>query len=178
MRNRAATATLSALALTLLLATGALAGGWANAVMDTPPDDPGGPNQPITIGFTLLQHGVTPVDWGTAQVVLTNAETGESVTVEAQPEGAVGHWVAEISVPAEGTWSYEVRHDLEIAMSGFEPIVVGEAAAAPAAAAAGTSAALPPALLLAVGFLSLLALAGVTAGVLAVRHARMDRARA
>ncbi|HYN64399.1 MAG TPA: hypothetical protein VES36_07340, partial [Candidatus Limnocylindrales bacterium] len=94
MRPRAATATLSAMALTLILATSALAGGWANAIMDTPPDDPGGPNQPITIGFTLLQHGVTPVDWGAAKIVLTNAATGQSVTADASPQGKVGHWVA------------------------------------------------------------------------------------
>lgn len=178
MRYRAATAALSATALTLILATGALAGGWANAIMDSPPDDPGGPNQPITIGFTLLQHGVTPVDWGTAQVVLTNEATGQSVTVDAAPQGKVGHWVAEISVPAEGTWSYEIRHDLEISMVGFDPIVIGEAAAAPAAAPASTAATVQPALLLAGAFMGLLALAGMTAGVIALRHSKMDRARA
>lgn len=179
MRYRAATAALSATALTLILATSALAGGWANAIMDSPPDDPGGPNQPITIGFTLLQHGVTPVDWGTAQVVLTNEATDQSVTVDAAPQGKAGHWVAEVSVPAEGTWSYEVRHDLEIVMTGFEPTVVGEAAAAPAAAAAATTGvAIQPALLLAGAFLGLLTLAGMTAGVIALRHSKMDRARA
>jgi hypothetical protein len=179
MRYRAATAVLSVTALTLILATSALAGGWANAIMDAPPDDPGGPNQPITIGFTLLQHGVTPVDWGTAQVVLTNEATGQSVTVDASPKGKTGHWVAQVSVPAEGTWTYEVRHDLEIVMVGFEPIVVGEAAAARgAAAAATTGVAIQPALLLAGAFLGLLALAGMIAGVIALRHSKMDRARA
>jgi hypothetical protein len=179
MRHRAATATVSALALTLILASSALAGGWAQAIMDAPPDDPGGANQPVTIGFTLLQHGVTPVDWGTAQVVLTNDATGQSVTVDARPQGAVGHWVAEISVPAEGTWSYEVRHDLEIEMSGFDPMVVGPSAAQPASTtAATTSTSIQPALLLAAGFLSLLALAGITVGFVAVRNGRPDRARA
>jgi hypothetical protein len=143
--------------------------------MDTAPDDPGGPGEPITIGFTLLQHGVTPVDWGTAQVVLTNEATGRSVTFDARPQGAVGHWVAEISVPAEGTWSYDVRHDLEIAMMGFDPITVGPAAAQAAGAAASTV--VQPFLLLAAGLLSLLALAGVTAGIVAFRHGRLDRAR-
>ncbi|MEP6470151.1 MAG: hypothetical protein ABJC24_10305 [Chloroflexota bacterium] len=179
MRHRAAVASTAAVILSLAFAATTLAGGWANAIMDSPPDDPGGPNQPITIGFTLLQHGVAPVDWGTAQVVLTNEATGQSVTVDAAPQGKVGHWVAEISVPAEGTWSYEVRHDLEISMVGFNPIVIGEAAAAPAAAAAAsTAASVQPALLLAGAFLGLLALAGMTAGIIALRHGRMDRARA
>jgi hypothetical protein len=177
MRHRATIAALSATALTLIVATSALAGGWASATMDTPPDDPGGPGQPIRIGFTLLQHGVTPVDWGEAQVVLTNDATGRSVTFNARPQGAVGHWVAEISVPAEGTWRYEVRHDLEIEMIDFDPITVGPAAAQAARAAASTGVGVQPALLLAAGFLSLLALAGVTAGIVAFRHGRLDRAR-
>jgi hypothetical protein len=179
MPHRAAIAAFSALALTLILATSALAGGWAQAVMDTPPDDPGGPNQPVTIGFTLLQHGVAPVDWGTATVVLTNSATGQSVSTDARPQGPVGHWVAEISVPAEGTWSYEVRHDLEVDMTGFDPIVVGSAAAQPASAtAATTSTSIQPALLLAVSLLSLLTLAGLTMGIITVRHGSLDRARA
>ena len=90
MRKRAAAAIVSASALTLLVATSALAGGWANAVMDEAPNQPGGPSQPVTIGFTLLQHGVTPVDWGTTQVVLTNDATGQSVTFDARPQGADG----------------------------------------------------------------------------------------
>ena len=178
MRHRAVLASTAAVILSLAFAATALAGGWANAIMDSPRDDPGGPNQPITIGFTLLQHGVTPVDWGTAQVVLTNQATGQSVTVDAAPQGKVGHWVAEIRVPAEGTWNYEVRHDLEITMVGFDPIVIGEVAAAPAAAATSAAASVQPALLLAGAFLGLLALAGVTVALMTRRHGRLDRARA
>jgi len=177
MRQRATTAALSAIALTLMIATSALAGGWAKAIMDTPPDDPSSPGQPISIGFTLLQHGVTPVDWGTAQVVLTNDATGRSVTFDAQPQGAVGHWVAEISVPAGGTWRYQVRHDLEIEMTGFNPITVGPAAAQAAGTTASTSIDVQPALLLAVGFLSLLVLVGITAGIVVFRRGRLDRVR-
>ena len=176
MRSRAATA-ISALALTLFLASTAFAGGWANAVMDAPPDDPGGPNQPITIGFTLLQHGVTPVDWGPTQIVLTNAETGESATFDARPQGAVGHWVAEVSIPADGTWSYEVRHELEIAMTGFAPITVGDLATATTGSAA-TSVVVQPALLMVGGFLALLVLAAAAAGVIAFRSTRLRRAGA
>ncbi len=60
MRRRLALAASSASILSLILAATAFAGGWANAVMDTPPDDPAGPNEPVTLGFTLLQHGETP----------------------------------------------------------------------------------------------------------------------
>jgi hypothetical protein len=179
MRKRATAAIVSASA-TLLLATSAMAGGWANAVMDEPPNQPGGPGEPVTIGFTLLQHGVTPVDWGTPQIVLTNDATGQSVSFDARPRGADGHWVAEISVPAEGTWGYQVRHELEIAMSGFQPITVGEVAATTSTTSAGaaTSLALQPALLVVGAFLAVLAMGSVAVGVIAYRRTRLDRARA
>ncbi len=41
MQRRLALAALSASLLTLILAATAFAGGWANAVMDTPPERPG-----------------------------------------------------------------------------------------------------------------------------------------
>ena len=175
MRSRAA-ALFSATALTLLIASTALAGGWANAVMDASPDEPGGTNQPVTIGFTLLQHGETPVDWGNTQVVLTNEATGESVSFVARPQGATGHWVAEISVPADGTWTYSVRHDLEIAMTGFDPIALGNASTATGTAATGL--AFQPALLMVGAFLALLMTAALAVGLIAYRHAKLDRARA
>jgi hypothetical protein len=91
----------------------------------------------------------------------------------------VGHWVAEASVPAEGTWSYELRHDLEVEMSGFNPIVVSSSAAQHASAtAATTGTSTQPALLLALSLLSLLALAGVTMGIIATPNTSLDRARA
>jgi len=91
MRRRLALAATTASLLTLILAATAFAGGWANAVMDTAPDDPAGPNEPVTLGFTLMQHGVTPVDWGTAQIVLTNDETGQQIVANATASGPVGH---------------------------------------------------------------------------------------
>jgi hypothetical protein len=177
MRYRAVIAALSATALSLILATTVLAGGWANAVMDAPQDEPSAPGRPITIGFTLLQHGITPVDWGTAHIVLTNDATGQSVTFDAQPQGAVGHWVAEISVPAAGTWTYALRHDLQIEMTVFDPLIVGPAAGQPVSPASTASVGAQPALMLAAGFLLLLALAGVTAGIITFRRGRLDRAR-
>ena len=98
MRRRLALAASSASILSLILAATAFAGGWANAVMDPPPDDPAGTSEPITLGFTLMQHGVTPVDWGNAQIVLTNAETGQEVLATATPSGPSGHWTAEVTL--------------------------------------------------------------------------------
>jgi hypothetical protein len=174
MKRRLALAASLASMLSLAVAATALAGGWANAVMDTPPDHPAGPNEPVTLGFTLMQHGVTPVDWGNAQIVLTNADTGEQITAVAHPVGATGHWLAEVSLPANGSWDYEVQHDLLITMMGAQPITVGGAATAASSAAIGLS----PALLAAGGFLAMLGLAVLTGVLLVVRQLRTDEARA
>ena len=135
-------AALAAMATTLILAGSALAGGWANAIMDEPPSDPPSAGEPITIGFTLLQHDVTPVNDPAPTVTIRNAATGEELSVTATQEGASGHWVAVITFPSEGTWQYSVTHDLIVGMNGFNPVTVGSAApAAPATVA--TSAAQP-----------------------------------
>jgi hypothetical protein len=175
MRRRLALAASFASILSLVLAATAFAGGWANAVMDTPPDDPAGPNEPVTLGFTLMQHGVTPVDWGNPQILLTNADTGEQITVAAHPEGATGHWIAQVSLPANGSWSYEVRHDLLITMMGAQPISVGGATAA---ATSNSAIGLSPALLAAGGFLALLSVAVLTGVLLIVRQPRTHEVRA
>jgi hypothetical protein len=137
MRHRFLTATLTALATTLLLAGTALAGGWANAIIDEPPPDPQNAGEPVTIGFTLLQHNVTPVDFGSPSVTFRNSSTGEEATVVAQQEGAVGHFVATFTFPSDGTWRYQVTHpDLEIGMQGYSPITVGATAPGTAAGSA------------------------------------------
>lgn len=181
MRSRAVISLVSALALTLAMAATTVAGGWAAAVMDTQPIEPGGPDQPVTVGFTLLQHGQTPVNWGTTQLILINDDTGAEVTVNARPQGASGHWVAEVRFPTEGTWRYEVRHELLIEMRGFEPVTLGNAAvvAAPAttSTAATPSLTIQPALLMAGAFLAFLLVAGLAAATLVVRHAQPNTAR-
>ncbi|HEY7848247.1 MAG TPA: hypothetical protein VIC83_08660 [Candidatus Limnocylindria bacterium] len=175
MRHRLALAASTASILTLVLAATAVAGGWANAVMDTPPDDPVGPNEPVTLGFTLMQHGVEPVDWGNTQIVLTNAETGEQIVANASPEGAAGHWTAEVILPSDGTWSYQVRHDLEITLMGAQPISIGAGQAATTAAAFGVS----PALLAAGGFLAVMLIIVAGGALLVVRQSRRpDEVRA
>ena len=177
MRRRLALAASTASILTLILATTAFAGGWANAVMDTPPDDPAGTNQPVTLGFTLLQHGETPVDWGVAQIVLTNDETGQQIVANATPSGPIGHWAAEVTLPAEGSWSYQVAHqDLEITIMGGQPISVG----GPQAATTGGTAAIgmSPALLAGGGFLALLGMVVLAGAVVVVRRSRQDEVRA
>jgi hypothetical protein len=170
MRHRFPTAVLAALAATVLLAGTAFAGGWANAVMDETPQDPPSAGEPITIGFTLLQHGVTPVDHGSTNVTVRNLETGQAVTVAARQEGPSGHWVAEITFPTDGRWRYSVTTtDLEVGMKGFDPVTIGSAAPATATSPATSAASTQPiTLLLALG----LTLAVAAGFFLALRRRR------
>jgi hypothetical protein len=146
-------------AATLILAGTALAGGWANAVMDEPPSDPPSAGEPITVGFTLLQHGVTPVNDPAPTITVRNGDTGEELSVTATREGASGHWVAVITFPSDGTWRYEVTHDLIVGMNGFNPVTVGTAAPAVPASTATSAAAAQPLTSLAVALLLTLAIA-------------------
>ena len=89
----------------LVVPTLAQAGGWALVTLDAQPNDVR-PNQPFTVGFMVRQHGITPNGSLTPIVSATNG-TGDTITVQAQPEGAEGHYVATLQLP-EDTWEWQI----------------------------------------------------------------------
>jgi hypothetical protein len=106
-------AVIAATALLLVLALPAMAGGWAEIEADaqttTPTED-----TPFEVGFTVLQHGVTPAPWESATVHFTDAATGETFDAVATNDRADGHFVATATVPHAGYWSWQVTlADLE-----------------------------------------------------------------
>lgn len=108
---RRLTAALAALALLLILAVPVAAGGWAEIVADaqtTTTDTPPTEGQPIDIGFLVLQHGMTPAGWETATVHFTNASTGKSMDVVARNDRPDGHFIATVTLPEAGFWSWQV----------------------------------------------------------------------
>ncbi len=115
MLRRSWTVILVSIALLLALAAPTLAGGWATIALDSPPKAPvAGETQ--SIGFTVLQHGHNPVHeiYGekiTPHLTAMNRTTGEKVRVEARQQGAVGHFVAEVTFPSAGTWEWEITPD-------------------------------------------------------------------
>lgn len=142
MRRRPFLALPLAITATLLLAGVAAAGGWATATLDPPPDDPT-VGEPVEIGFTLMQHGVTPTSDGPAELHLINSETGGRTSFAATPSGGDGHWTARVTFPAAGTYRFEITHDLEIEPVNLDAISVTVAEApATTPAASGSSAAL------------------------------------
>lgn len=115
------------LALLVLTASSAQAGGFATAGLAPPPDD-------ISAGdvwdarVTLLQHGVTPLDGVRPSVTIRSGS--EFRTFKATPTGEPGKYVARVTFPTGGDWRYEV--DDGFGNGGrpahtFAPITVGGA---------------------------------------------------
>ena len=100
---------LAAATLLVALSAGAAsAGGWATIQADSgnPPQPNAG--EPFTFGFTVLQHGVTPAGWETPTFLGINGATGERVEVKAVAQGADGHFVATVTLPSGGFWTWQV----------------------------------------------------------------------
>ena len=133
------------LILLLVLAPAVLAGGWAVITLDGVPDEPRA-GEPWSIGFTVLQHGQTPVhklDDGYNGVmveptfVATNPATGERVEFVAVPTKEVGHFSLEVTFPSEGEWQWTIFPAPLAGETQFEPLnVLPAVAAAPVAAPA------------------------------------------
>lgn len=159
-------AVLAAMLLALGLVGGARAGGWAVVVLDGESaligvDRPVEAGVPFTIGFTVLQHGRTPINGITPTITLTSG--GERLTFFAEAQGGPGHYVATITLPEAGTWEWQI--DAFGPPATLAPITV----VAPAPAPAPAVPALAPALW---GALVALALAMLAVALLVMRARR------
>ncbi len=101
-------AAVAALAVVLMLAAPAVAGGWAEIVADAQTAEPPVEGQTNVIGFLVLQHGVTPAGWETPTVHFTNTSTGATIDVVATNDRDDGHFVAAAVLPEAGFWSWQV----------------------------------------------------------------------
>lgn len=162
----------------LALATGALAGGWAQVALTDPPvvDPPAGVETPI--GLTVMQHGKTAVSWPSLTVVATDADSGAVVRVKAIAEGPVGAYVAKIVFPTAGTWTLAFESN-DLMMEGAATLfVTPDAAVAPAAVTPVSPAPASPAPapdLTPFGLVAALGVALMVGGGLALRGRRSDR---
>jgi hypothetical protein len=80
------------------------AGGWAVTTLDPLPAAPRAATT-LIVGYTLRQHGVTPVtvdDTGIAIVTPDGART----IFPGRPSGPTGHYVADVRFPAGGAWRW------------------------------------------------------------------------
>jgi hypothetical protein len=101
------------LALTLValfVAAPAYAGGWAIGTLDeASPALTAGESRPI--GYTILQHGRTPVDLQDTGINARSLTTGEVVEFAGRGTGEVGHYVADVKLPAAGMWAWSLGMD-------------------------------------------------------------------
>jgi len=94
------------------------AGGWVVVSLDAAPVFRAG--EPVDVGFTVLRHGVTPETSDDLAIVLTDS-TGAEHRFAAEPQGAVGHHVAAIDVPAAGGYTWRISGErVEFDLGGLE----------------------------------------------------------
>jgi hypothetical protein len=96
-----------ALLLALVFAFPAFAGGWAVITLDELPTDVVA-GQPLTIGFTVRQHGVRPLD-GLYPTVIASLLTENPLTVQAEADGSPGHYTATFTFPKAGDWEWSIQ---------------------------------------------------------------------
>ena len=134
-------ATLAALLLGVL-ATPAVAGGWAVTTLDALPAAGFASGQTYAVGFTIRQHGATPYNQATPRLLASQGRT--SLTFPATRDGD-GHYVARVEFPAYGVWTWEVdQAPFARQALGTVEVVAAAAASAPAASEeAGVEQALP-----------------------------------
>lgn len=107
MLSRIRTAIGLALLFAIVFAFPAIAGGWAVITLDELPSNVVA-GEPLSIGFTVLQHGRTPMTdlHPTLTAKLSSAET---MVISAQPNGKPGHYVATLTFPKEGSWEWSIQ---------------------------------------------------------------------
>lgn len=123
----------SALAATAVMLATALAGGWAASTLDQPGPTPVA-GTPVDVGFTVRQHGVTPLDMDGVAIEVGSKGTTGAVRFPARRDGTPGHYVASVTFPAAGSASWRV---VQGAFPAQELPAVRVTAAPPAAATTG-----------------------------------------
>lgn len=110
MNTRRISALLSGCILFLLLVTPAQAGGWAVVTVDELPPY-GYADVPMTLGFTVRQHGQHPVNLENVVLTANHLPKGETLTFTARQEGPTGHYMVEVLLPTAGTWDWSIQPD-------------------------------------------------------------------
>jgi hypothetical protein len=96
-----------ALLLSLAFSIPVVAGGWAVITLDELPSNIVA-GEPLRIGFTVLQHGRTPMT-NLEPTVTAGLALDEKLVVYAEPEGKSGHYVATLTFPKGGEWEWSIQ---------------------------------------------------------------------
>ena len=91
-----------------LSAGNALAGGWAMSSLDAAPAPVAG--RALDVGFTIRQHGVTPVNPDDGKVgIEVRTASGSEQFFPATAKGPRGHYVARVRIDTPGASSWKVH---------------------------------------------------------------------
>lgn len=85
----------------------AAAGGWAVTTLDEVESPRAG--EVTLVGFTIRQHGVTPVDVDGDVGIESTSPSGGVQFIPAVQDGLTGHYVARVVFPEPGDFSWAVR---------------------------------------------------------------------
>ena len=122
------------LALVLLIAPAAYAGGWATVGLSSTPAGTE-PGTPWPVEITVLQHGVTPLEGVKPTVIITSGDARK--TFAATPTGKPGVYRAKVVFPTAGRWNYAVDDGfISERPHTFPAVQIGAATSAPAPAPA------------------------------------------
>jgi cytochrome c2 len=97
------------LALAILaLASPVSAGGWAVITLDELSGE-AEVGKPFEVGFTVLQHGIAPMEGLAPEISARNPDTNETFSTTAISEGEAGHYVAVLDFPSQGSWDWSIE---------------------------------------------------------------------
>src|SRR5689334_10435627 len=99
MTLRVGTCLLVALIATVALSAPALAGGFAVTTFDQLPATVRA-QETYAFGYTVRQHGVTPLSGIDTRIVAQSSTTGETIAFDGAPRGEPGHYVAQVRFPS------------------------------------------------------------------------------
>lgn len=120
----------------MLGAEPAVAGGWAVSTLDAVPVPSAG--EVVQVGFTIRQHGVSPLNPDGEVGIVVRSTGGSEQYFPAEPVGEIGHHVAPVVFPEEGTFTWAVRQGW-FAEQDLGSITVGPSTAGSSVAPTGAA---------------------------------------
>jgi hypothetical protein len=86
----------------------AMAGGFAVTTFDQLPTTFRA-GESYRLGYTVRQHGVTPLPGLTTRIVAQQAASGVTEIFIGTADGPAGHYAAIVRLPSEGAWLWQVE---------------------------------------------------------------------
>jgi mono/diheme cytochrome c family protein len=118
------------LCIELIFIIPVFAGGWAVVTLDHLPTQVVA-GEPVEIGFMLRGHGVTPITGDGLSVEGVHLDSGERLSITAQPGKADGHYLAELVFPLPGAWEWGISMGSYTTIQPMPNLMVLPATSAP-----------------------------------------------